>query len=81
MKSTKIQERAILLRSQLTTIQKFQEALNVLFKGQAQIEFDNDGQIVIYTGHTILTDKQNNQKVFSEDTLHFLHSGLDSGDM
>ena len=81
MKSTKIQERATLLRSQLTTIQKFQEALNVLFKGQAQLEFDNDGQIVIYTGHTILTDKQNNRKIFSEDTLHFLHSGLDSGDM
>ena len=51
-KEQKIQTLASILRDQLSDIADLEMAMEVLFKGCAEVQSDNDGQIMVYTGHT-----------------------------
>ena len=40
------------LRSELATLDDLAYAMSILFKGEAEVSTDLDGQLVVYTGHT-----------------------------
>ena len=50
-KDDKIKALAETLRDQLATKSDLERAMTILFKGQAEVSTDNDGQLLVYTGH------------------------------
>ena len=51
-KEQKIKTLAEVLRSQLATKSDLQQAMTILFKGRAELATDNEGQLMVYTGHS-----------------------------
>ena len=51
-KDDKIKALAESLRSQLATKSDLQQAMTILFKGRAEVSTDNQGQLMVYTGHS-----------------------------
>ena len=51
-KEQKIKALAETLRDQLATKSDLGYAMKILFKGQAEVSTDNEGQLMVYTGHT-----------------------------
>jgi hypothetical protein len=51
-KEQKIKTLAEVLRSQLATKSDLERAMTILFKGKAEVSSDNQGQLMVYTGHS-----------------------------
>ena len=51
-KKQRIHSHAKNLRLNIANVDELKQAISILFKGEAEVSFDNDGQIVIYTGHS-----------------------------
>jgi len=51
-KQDKIQTLAEILRSQLATKTDLEQAMTILFKGRGEVQTDNDGQLIVYSGHS-----------------------------
>ena len=51
-KEQKIKALAETLRDQLATVDDLRNAMKILFKGKAEVSTDNDGQLMVYTGHS-----------------------------
>jgi|TARA_R110001583_G_scaffold20126_1_gene77979 hypothetical protein len=51
-KEQKIKALAETLRSQLATKSDLERAMTILFKGKAEVSADNQGQLMVYTGHS-----------------------------
>ena len=51
-KDDKIKALAETLRSQLATKSDLEQAMTILFKGKAEVSADNQGQLIIYSGHS-----------------------------
>ena len=51
-KQDKIKTLAEVLRSQLATKSDLEQAMTILFKGRSEVQTDNEGQLIVYTGHT-----------------------------
>ena len=51
-KETKIKALAETLRDQLATKSDLEQAMTILFKGKAEVSSDNQGQVMVYTGHS-----------------------------
>ena len=50
-KKNEIKVLAKYLRQELTNYESFCYAMEELFKGEASIDLDNDGQVIVYTAH------------------------------
>jgi len=51
-KEQKIKTLAEVLRSQLATKSDLERAMTILFKGKAEVSSDNQGQLIVYSGHS-----------------------------
>ena len=51
-KEQKIKALAETLRDQLATKSDLERAMTILFKGKAEVSADNQGQLMVYTGHS-----------------------------
>jgi hypothetical protein len=51
-KEQKIKALAETLRDQLATKSDLERAMAILFKGKAEVSADNQGQLMVYTGHS-----------------------------
>ena len=51
-KKNEIKVLANYLRQELTDYESFCYAVEELFKGEASIDLDSDGQVIVYTAHT-----------------------------
>ena len=51
-KEQKIKALAEVLRSQLATKSDLERAMTILFKGKAEVSADNQGQLIVYSGHS-----------------------------
>ena len=51
-KEQKIKALAETLRSQLATKSDLEQAMTILFKGKAEVSSDNQGQLIVYSGHS-----------------------------
>jgi hypothetical protein len=51
-KEQKIKALAETLRSQLATKSDLERAMTILFKGKAEVSADNQGQLIVYSGHS-----------------------------
>ena len=51
-KEQKIKTLAEVLRSQLATKSDLERAMTILFKGRGEVQTDNDGQLIVYSGHS-----------------------------
>ena len=51
-KDDKIKALAETLRSQLATKSDLERAMTILFKGKAEVSADNQGQLIVYSGHS-----------------------------
>jgi len=51
-KEQKIKALAETLRSQLATKSDLERAMTILFKGKAEVSSDNQGQLIVYSGHS-----------------------------
>ena len=51
-KDDKIKALAESLRSQLATKSDLQQAMTILFKGRSEVQTDNQGQLIVYSGHS-----------------------------
>jgi len=40
------------LRTEIATVDDLRDAMTILFKGRAEVSTDNDGQLMVYTGHS-----------------------------
>jgi hypothetical protein len=70
-KKNEINVLAKYLRRSIGNISELKQAVNVLFKGEAEFSFDNENQIVIYTGHTFELDSHG-ESIFSVSCTEFL---------
>ena len=51
-KQDKIKTLAEVLRSQLATKSDLERAMTILFKGRSEVQTDNEGQLIVYSGHS-----------------------------
>jgi hypothetical protein len=51
-KQDKIKALSEVLRSQLATKTDLEQAMTILFKGRGEVQADNDGQLIVYSGHS-----------------------------
>ena len=51
-KQDKIKTLAEVLRSQLATKSDLERAMTILFKGRSEVQTDNQGQLIVYSGHS-----------------------------
>ena len=51
-KDDKIKAIAETLRSQLATKSDLERAMTILFKGRSEVQTDNQGQLIVYSGHS-----------------------------
>ena len=51
-KQDKIKALSEILRSQLATKTDLEQAMTILFKGRSEVQTDNEGQLMVYTGHS-----------------------------
>ena len=51
-KEQKIKALAETLRDQLATKSDLERAMTILFKGKAEVSSDNQGQLIVYSGHS-----------------------------
>ena len=51
-KEQKIKALSETLRSQLATKSDLERAMTILFKGRAEVQTDNQGQLIVYSGHS-----------------------------
>ena len=51
-KEQKITALAETLRSQIASKSDLEQAMTILFKGRAEVQTDNGGQLMVYTGHS-----------------------------
>lgn len=51
-KEQKIKALAEVLRSQLATKTDLEQAMTILFNGRSEVQTDNEGQLMVYTGHS-----------------------------
>jgi hypothetical protein len=51
-KQDKIKALSEVLRSQLATKTDLEQAMTILFKGRGEVQTDNDGQLIVYSGHS-----------------------------
>lgn len=51
-KQNKIQTLAEVLRSQIASKSDLEQAMTILFKGRSEVQTDNEGQLMVYTGHS-----------------------------
>jgi len=51
-KQDKIKALSEILRSQLATKSDLEQAMTILFKGRSEVQTDNEGQLMVYTGHS-----------------------------
>ena len=71
-KQNEIKVLAKYLRRSIENITDLKQAVNELFKGEAELSLDNDRQVVIYTGHTFDRDIED---VYSVSCTEFLNAG------
>ena len=72
-KENEINVLAKYLRRSIENVDDLKQAVKVLFKGEAEFSFDNENQIVIYTGHTFDRDSYD-ESVFSVSCTEFLNA-------
>ena len=70
-KENEIKVLAKYLRRSIGNMDDLKQAVNVLFKGEAELSLDNDKQLVVYTGHTYLRDSYD-ESVFSVSESKFM---------
>lgn len=51
-KEQKIKTLAEVLRRQLATKTDLEQAMTILFNGRSEVQTDNEGQLMVYTGHS-----------------------------
>tara|TARA_R110001599_G_scaffold258994_1_gene459282 strand:+ start:70 stop:330 length:261 start_codon:yes stop_codon:yes gene_type:complete len=71
-KKNEIKVLAKYLRQELDGVDALRFAVKELFKGEGSIELDNDGQVMIYTGHKFDEDSVT-KALWSVSCIDFLH--------
>ena len=73
-KENEINVLAKYLRRSIENVDDLKQAIKVLFKGEAELSFDNDEQFVIYTGQTFDRNYQTRDSVHSISSHEFLNA-------
>ena len=68
-KEQKIKALAETLRSQLASKTDLEQAMTILFKGRGEVQTDNEGQLIVYSGHSY---GLHSGDVTCMETKHFL---------
>ena len=74
-KENEIKVLAKYLRRSIENVDDLKLAVQVLFKGEAELSVDNDDQFVIYTGQTFDRNYQTRDSVHSISSHEFLNGG------
>ena len=73
-KENEINVLAKYLRRSIENVDDLKLAVQVLFKGEAEVSLDNDEQFVIYTGQTFDRNYQTRDSVHSISSHEFLNA-------
>ena len=73
-KENEIKVLAKYLRRSIENVDDLKLAVQVLFKGEAELSVDNDEQFVIYTGHTFDRNYKTRDSVHSISSHEFLNA-------
>jgi len=73
-KENEIKVLAKYLRRSIENVDDLKQAVNELFKGEAEVSLDNDDQFVIYTGQTFDRNYQTRDSVHSISSHEFLNA-------
>jgi ABC-type siderophore export system fused ATPase/permease subunit len=73
-KENEIKVLAKYLRRSIENVDDLKQAVNELFKGEAELSLDNDEQFVIYTGQTFDRNYQTRDSVHSISSHEFLNA-------